>query len=174
MIALMPIAAEQTIDSRVMDGLRNQTTPCSLIVCATKGIVDSQRVYNADRATGESASRDMCSDTAKWLRNQYVLSIDRDVQLTDKTAIELMVGKLNTRPDLGAVALSFEEWPKQDLYPHHINIRCTVFRRELFAFAPWKQIQRYRCACSVVRDYLKYWNFGIEYLDYKPRAIELI
>jgi len=76
----MPLAIGQVVDERVLSGLKLNN--CSLIVCCTAGVVDSNKNYSAERLNGEIASRQLCVENAKHLKSQYILSIDRDIVLT--------------------------------------------------------------------------------------------
>lgn len=174
MIALIPIAIGQTIDHRVFEGIRNQTIPLSPIICAAKGVIDSQGNYCLERVRGEVQSRDLQVQNAKHLKGEYILSIDRDIVLTDRHAVQAMVECLQENQELGAVGLWFERGRKITVWLPHIYFKCILFRREVFSKIDFTKHDVRSCSCYTVKQQIEGMGLKIRYLDFERRGVEML
>jgi hypothetical protein len=175
MIALLPISTNQYISNDVLTGLKLQSVPLSLIICATPGVQNSEGVYTEERVRCECNSRQRQVNTAKGLsdRHKYVLSLDRDIVLTDPYAVDQMVRALESEPDLGTVALYFGKGRKVSLFMPHVSIQCMLFRRNLFSKIDFSLMYGFSCTCQLTKSQIEAMNMRIRYLDFNRYGHEI-
>lgn len=172
-IAVMPLAIGQRIGSGVISGLCSQGMPMPIIICATEGVIHSQRMQLPDRFVGESRSRSLCIESVKHTGCDYVLSIDRDIVLTDKNAVADMVTALDAEPETGYVALWAERGnPPQSVYSDHVALKCCLFRSTVFSDLNFSAQHR-GCTCLTVMRQAASIGYTGRYLDYKNRGYEI-
>lgn len=173
----IPKATGQDIPDAVLQGIDLQTIPCTPIVCATEGVVDSQRNPSPERVAGELSSRRLCQQRAAK-DDDIVLMMDRDCVLTDPMAIADMVWDLRACPTVGAVALWFGRCPKitpkRNLhYMKHTVMKCALYRKEVFLNLDFRYLTE-TCTCNMVKAQIENMNYKYRYLDFKHRAFEIM
>jgi hypothetical protein len=168
----IPIAIGQCINPLVLSGLKAQTVPCDINVCAAQGIVDSQRNYCSDRIAGEIKSRDLCVSNTKKIKCDYVLSIDSDIVLTDNKSIELMHNCLLKDSSLGAVALWFDRGKKNTLWLPHVTLKVMLFKKLVFEKIDFTE-HRCSCTCNTVKKQIEKLGYKVRYIDFVNRGYEI-
>ncbi len=172
--ALIPIAIGQAIGTGVLAGLQRQTISVNPVICAAEGVINSQRNYSPERLQGEIRSRDLCVANAVNIPGKYVLSIDRDIVLTDDNTLADMINVLDSDQSVGAVSLWFGNVAKKTVYLPHISLQCCLFRRNLFCKLDFTQHKyEYGCTCQTVKKQIEVQGYKGRYLDFKKRAEEI-
>lgn len=173
MYCLIPLAAGQTINSEVFKGIHDQSVLLSPIVCAAKGVIDSQRNCCLERVRGEVQSRDLQVQNAKHLKGEFILSIDRDIVLKDSRAVQAMVDCLQEHNGLGAVGLWFGKGTKTTVWLPHVYFKCVLFRREIFSRIDFSKHNMNTCSCNTVKCQIEQMGYKIRYLDFVNRGKEI-
>lgn len=174
MIVLIPLSDKQYIDRDVFNGLKIQSVPCTPLICIAKGVQSSQGNRTLERTLCEMQSRDLQVQNAKNLRGELVLSIDRDVVLSDPNAVQTMIDCLNANPELGAVGLWFGKGRKTTVWLSHVYFKCVLFRRSVFARLDFTKHNINTCSCNTVKCQIEEMGFKIRYLDFVNRGKEII
>lgn len=174
MIALIPLSDKQYIDKRVFEGLKNQSIPCSPVICIAKGVQNSQGNRTLERTLCEMQSRDLQVQNAMNMTGEFILSIDRDIVLSDPDAVQTMVDCLNENPELGAVGLWFGKGRKITVWLSHVYFKCVLFRREVFSRIDFSKHNMNTCSCNAVKCQIEQMGYKIRYLDFVNRGIEIM
>jgi hypothetical protein len=173
MIVLIPISDKQRIDSRVLHGLQLQSVPCIQLSCIAAGVENSQGIQSLGRIAGEIRSRTLQVQQSINCTDEYILSMDRDIVLTDPNATHEMIDCLWQNKDLGAVALWFGQGMKTTVWLPHVHLKCVLFRREVLARIDFDKTDVRGCTCNAVKCQIEEQGFKIRYLDFVNRGKEI-
>lgn len=170
--ALIPIAIGQVIGAGVLAGLQRQTVSVNPVICAAEGVINSQRNYSPGRLQGEIRSRELCVANAANIPGKYVLSIDRDIVLTDENTLADMIKALDSEPSTGCIALWFGRCAKTTVYLPHISLKCCLFRRSVFCNLDFTKCQA-GCTCQTVKQQVDAQGYKGRYFEFIRRGFEL-
>lgn len=173
MIVLIPISNKQTIDSKVIEGLKTQTIPCEYVACVAEGVKHSQGVQSPERVAGEIRSRKLQVLEAQSISAEFVLSMDRDIVLENHEAVNDMVDCMIENEELGAVALWFKQGRKTTPFLPHIPLKCMLFRSAILAKIDFDKIETGECTCVLVKRQIEQMRYKVRYLDFVNRGKEI-
>jgi len=173
MIVLIPVSDKQIIDSRVLHGLQLQSVPCTQLTCIAAGVENSQGIQSPERIAGEIRSRNFQVQQAINCTDDFVLSLDRDIVLTDPNAIHEMIDCLWQNRELGAVAMWFGKGRKTTVWLPHVHLKCVLFRREVLSKIDFDKTDVRGCTCNAVKCQIEAMGFKIRYLDFVNRGKEI-
>lgn len=174
MIVLIPLSDKQCIDNRVLHGLQLQSVLCTQLTCIAAGVESSQGIQSPERIAGEIKSRTLQVQQAVNSTNEYILSMDRDIVLTDPNAIHEMIDCLWQNRELGAVALWFAQGRKTTVWLPHVHLKCMLFRREVLAKIDFDKTDERGCTCNAVKYQIEAMGYKVRYLDFVNRGKEIL
>lgn len=169
--ALIPLANGNAPVSGCLQSLARQTVCCYPVLCYAQGVEgDTNRNYNPERVKGEARARKVQQINALAIGAKYILTIDRDVVLTNNSAIEKLVQILDREPRTGAVAVNFDGQIKIRLDLPHVDMKCMLYRTELFAKIDFDI--RMGCLCKTSIEHLKKLRYKTRYESFVIRGEE--
>jgi hypothetical protein len=158
----IPLAIGQTVPQIIMDAIGNQTVQPDVILCSTKGIINSNHSSSPEKLKGEATSRNKALALA-WLRGEeFFLMQDRDCYHRDSHTFEDALAFLVSDPKLGAVSIhrSFKDAPKED----HVMMMAMACRLEAFKEDFMFRVDKRNHMCLAMLDDLAKAGYKMEYV----------
>ena len=162
MIICIPTAINQTVPQAVLDGIAAQTVPCSVVVIATPGVIDSQRHPSAERLRCESNSRNACTDYL-FSEDDFGMTIDRDIVMNSNT-VEKLLAEIKADEKLGALSVRVKDYTACET---DIVLACTMWRLDALQRVTFPQ-QSFACLCLVAKQQLESAGYARRYADIEP------
>jgi hypothetical protein len=166
MLCLIPLAIGQSVSQSVIYSIKKQTIICDIITCESLGVIKSNHgVYTKEKIRGIKASRLLCIEKIKDLKEEYCLMQDRGFIHNKIDNIGNGIIFLEYNKNIGAVSFAKPDNNNSS----HIDIGVMVWRTDLLkkiTFKFWDDDCK-KCPCDPWRKEVNEMGYDFCYYPIK-------